>query len=679
MATLFKGALQQQSATAREREKKEANYADAPTSGALVFLGQDPPSLTASTPDNADLALVQFIASGAEEAQVSDDRYEGAMFFYPDGENISAPDPSTSAEDPSINKPSANNVVMVLEANGAIGVILRSDFHKGKGVDRSSRFRSPADNGEGSSGTREKPPMTVEDLEKVVAKQMEDIVSLECEVLQARSENGNPARYRSSNDDRLRHDLDEARFDLAIEKTKSASLEDLVVDLEKASEKNAIMDTPDVGQLVTILLEQNPVAIFDAIMYHPQASAEFRDAAVANAVSISYARCGVGKPNKMMRTFDGEDTPGLFAAFEQSSPFAVNNVEMAEFATGSDEEPVIGLPQTENHAEESSFLVATESLETAPVVEEKRLPRKFRNSRRTHEMNGTLDKKRPAAHRKVNSNNNEADEQDEKEKTPVPEPGLQEPQIMNAGNTGLEHSMPEVEQTSGVSSGLPADIEIPELSPINYTSSSTQTQASQESGVGIEAEKVQEIPALDTVVNPRRASSKKTVKNVLYCPRCTKVSPRRRITKIKKKAPNLSNHPQKKEEDLNEFPYGLAVIAVFTFCCLMVYPGAPALRSCLTTVVSGAFSLLTAARTSLNFSLPTCSTLEHVVQETVSITASSPESIIGDLLGWTHQSEGAKWNLHDTSALSCPPPVSLHLHMNSPSVPPPPPPPVTEQ
>lgn len=99
--------------------------------------------------------------------------------------------------------------------------------------------------------------------------------------------------------------------------------------------------------------------------------------------------------------------------------------------------------QSQILGEQSSLSIPGENLETTTVVGNKRLSRKLRNSRQTHELNGTLDKKRPAAHKKVKNNGPKADEQDEDEKTPVPGPRSQEPQITNAGSTDVELGMPK--------------------------------------------------------------------------------------------------------------------------------------------------------------------------------------------------------------------------------------------
>lgn len=167
--------------------------------------------------------------------------------------------------------------------------------------------------------------------------------------------------------------------------------------------------------------------------------------------------------------------------------------------------------------------------------------------------------------------------------------------------------------------------------------------------VGINSKKVDVIPAPDSVDIDHTPSSNKTVKIVLYCPRHKNISFRRRNKKIKKKmAPSLPNLPQRKT-NLNDFHYGPGRIILLLLCGLMVYAIAPALQLRLTTVAGKLLSFVTAAQTSFKFHLPTFSSqLGQVAQEARSITTSTPESVIGDLLGWTHRSEGATWNLHDT-------------------------------
>lgn len=264
------------------------------------------------------------------------------MFYYPDGESISAPDPSASAADPSVDKPSVNDVVTVVEANGQMKTIPTSDLDKAKGIDRTShqwlsRFGSSGkyipsaaidgqnantsaeDSGEGSSRPRTETPMIVEDLQRKVDKQEEEIERLEYQVLQVVFGNDKPASQPPSNDNRLRHDLKDAKFNLETKQARSASLEDQAIELNKACQKKVIMDAPNIG-LVNTFLELNPDAVFDAMMSHPRTSAKFEATVLEHTASFACTEYAVRKPNKRMRIFECEDAQANLLPRQKAAP-----------------------------------------------------------------------------------------------------------------------------------------------------------------------------------------------------------------------------------------------------------------------------------------------------------------------------------------------------------------------
>ncbi|KAH7348877.1 hypothetical protein BKA65DRAFT_477262 [Rhexocercosporidium sp. MPI-PUGE-AT-0058] len=766
--TPLKARTQQAFISAKECNEKAFNELIESMGGSLVLFGQDALSLYPGTSNGTDPAIASAIGGDTTRAKVSDDQYEGATIYYPDGETISTPDASTPSEDTSFDEPSVDDEVMIVKTNGQVEIIPRSDLNKGKGIDRkahqgSSRFGSWVDNGEGGSRPRIYAPPTEKDLRKKIDEQEEEIDRLQLQISDLRFRDNKPARQPASKDEYLRRQLTEARDKLIMEEAVSQSLRDLVADMEKANAEKLVESTPtppppglgenssatpiknflavfsgrELLNLIHFLLEQHPDAIFDAIMSHRRTSGRFQELVsqfAAKSADLEYNLL----PNKRRRIHDKDELPGQLVAIPKSCPISSNNVELTKYAAKVQEKRFSDPLQREISAERSSPPIYGESHETTPFPEQRRPPRNFRNSQQTHKLNGTLHKKRPAAHQKVKTEHPPAKTQVEDEVVLVFVPAqVSHDNISGKLNVQADHPNVEVPvedantltrqlgqeiQTPGVAKSIlkPAkgkkvqqqskkqallrmgnqtdceadkkevkeilaqcsvssvktaegslreninddapglDMGKAEEVPINDIPSLVQmTQASNESKGGVNREEIEAEVASSNFTSKQK--SQKTRRVVMYRPQYKRIQLHAEEKKMKKKV----QHRLKNNWNSNLFIFIISCVLFAVLVLLARDAVLPALKSSMTTVAGGIFSFFAAARTSFNFALQTLnSPLGHVAQEATS-TPTTPESVISDLLGWTHQSEGVAWT---PSLISCPPPAFMHLHMNPPAV-----------